>query len=74
MLRGLIHENAMTVKFVKPPTGAPFFLAYNVGDLADLDDALANRLIEKQFAVKVSTNAEKPENAASKLATKGEKR
>lgn len=40
------------IKFIKQPTGR-FNLAYSEGEVAELNDALANELIESEYAVLV---------------------
>lgn len=42
----------MKVQFTKSPTGR-FHLAYSEGEVAELNDALANELIESEYAVLV---------------------
>lgn len=69
----------MKIKFIKSPTGAPYFLAYNEGDEADLEPAVANDLIAQKIArVVEQPTATKPhetaERAISQQAKKAEKR
>lgn len=67
----------MKVRFIKSPTCAPYLLGYNIGDEADLENAVAKDLIDQKIAVAVDT-AQKPsertEKAVSKEAEKAEKR
>lgn len=46
------------VKFVKSPTAAPFFMAYNAGETAEVSDEVATKLIEGKLAIIVTDDAE----------------
>lgn len=60
----------MYVEFTKSPSGEPFKLAYFVGDIADIEDAVAKDLIDQGLA----KPAKKPaETAADKGAAASEK-
>ena len=41
----------MKLTFLKPATGAPFYLAYAEGDTADIADETAIQLVEKKYAI-----------------------
>ncbi len=65
----------MKVRFIKSPSGAPYFLGYFIGNEADIEDAVAKDLIDQKVAVPVGEKPpERAENAASKQAAKAEKR
>lgn len=59
------------VKFISSPTGKPFFLAYNVGDEAEVKAETAKNLISAKLAIPVTTS--KKQTATRKNA-KAEKR
>ena len=61
-------KNKVKVKFLQSPSFEPFLLAYNAGELAEVDKNLALQMIEKKIAIEV-----KPEKvqATKKPATKG---
>jgi len=71
----------MNIKFLKSPTAAPYFLGYNAGDVANIDDAIALELIQAGMAQSVSTDpptakaphqtAEKPASPAAKAEKRG---
>lgn len=46
-------SKAVKVKFLKSPTGSPFYLAYNEGDEAEIDAKQAAELIAVDFAKEV---------------------
>lgn len=58
----------MKVKFLTSPTSAPFFLAYNAGETALVDDTIGKRLVELGFAEQVEEEAV-VERATSKKAS-----
>lgn len=68
----------MKVQFIVSPSGQPFNLAYFAGDIADIDDKTAKKLIEANIAREYSANdsgsTEKVEKATSKPASKAEQR
>lgn len=70
----------MTVLFKKSPSGPPFLLAYNAGDIADIDDVVALALIKAEIAETITqdTQAKPPhqtaQTATSPQAKKAEKR
>lgn len=65
----------MKIKFVKSPSGAPYFLGYFIGDEAEIEDAVAKDLIEQKVAVLAAEKpSDKAEKAISKAATGVEKR
>ncbi|MBF05021.1 MAG: hypothetical protein CMP76_17225 [Flavobacterium sp.] len=51
-LEELEPKGTVEVEFIKSPTGAPFFLAYNKDDSASIDVKQAAELIEAGIAVK----------------------
>lgn len=42
----------MKVKFIKSPVG-PFGLGYSIGDEAEINETLADTLVEQKYAVEV---------------------
>lgn len=57
----------MKIEFIKSPTGR-FGLAYSSGETADVNDKLANALIEDGYAI--SLEDEKPESKKTTKSTK----
>lgn len=72
----------MEIRFKKSPTAAPYLLAYDIGDTADIEDAIAHDLIAQDIAEPINPphtkTATKPsdhtEKATSPQAKKAEKR
>ncbi len=40
------------IRFLRHPSGAPFFLAYRIGDVVELNPKLAKELIDAGMATK----------------------
>lgn len=75
MLRGILivsPSGQMLVEFIDNPTGR-FNLAYNAGDVVEIEDKQASLLIEAQLAVEVEapkivkTSKKKPVNPETAL-------
>lgn len=65
----------MKVIFIASPTAAPYYLAYNIGEQADIEDAVAKDLIQQNIATPVAQPPHQTaETAISKQAKKAEKR
>ncbi len=62
----------MKVKFLKSPTGAPFFLGYSKGQTANVSDEVGVELIEAKIAEAVESG--KPEKATDGKAAAAEKK
>lgn len=58
------------IKFTKSPTGA-FKLAYSINDVAELNDELADVLIESKFAVVADDAPAKPKATKKPKASQG---
>lgn len=43
----------MKIRFIKSPTGQPYFLSYSAGQFADLPDDLAEKLVRDNLAIEV---------------------
>lgn len=65
----------MQIQFLKSPTASPYLLAYNAGDIADIEDAIAKDLILQQIATPTTPKpSDLSEKATSKQAARAEKR
>lgn len=53
------------VLFQRSPTGDPFLLAYNEGEVAEIEDAVAVELIELGIATELSKPVEKATEKAT---------
>ena len=63
----------MRVRFTQSPTGQPHYLAYNVAEIADVPDAVAESLIAGGFAEPYG-ESEPPANTRQLKYEKAEKR
>ncbi len=65
----------MKLEFIKSPTCEPFMLGYSIGDVADIKDKeLADKLIEKKFAIPATSKKPEGEKANNKKTEAGETR
>lgn len=75
---GKSFNKAMTIaiRFIKSPTAAPYFLAYHIGEEADIEKDVALDLIAQGIAEAVQTPAKPNERAEKPVspAAKAEKR
>lgn len=56
------------IQFLISPTGAPFFLAYNAGEFANVSDDVAEKLVKAKVAILAPERKESTVNTTEKKA------